>query len=79
MLATLVHWHASPAQSHSLSMFMGMTSLAAYLQLQVVLVYSLILLFSYSLILLFSYSLILLFSYSFTLLLFYSFTRFLAS
>ncbi|HAS8471629.1 TPA: hypothetical protein I7766_04080 [Vibrio vulnificus] len=36
VLATLGHWHASPAQSHSLSMFMGMTSLAAYLQLQVV-------------------------------------------
>ncbi|HAS8371517.1 TPA: hypothetical protein I7742_20695 [Vibrio vulnificus] len=36
VLAALVHWHASPAQSHSLSMFMGMSSLAAYLQLQVV-------------------------------------------
>ncbi|EGR0080594.1 hypothetical protein FR263_00640 [Vibrio vulnificus] len=70
-MATLVHWHASPAQSHSLSMFMGMTSLAAYLQPQVVWVYSLILLFSYSL--------ILLLFYSFTLLLFYSFTSFLAS
>ncbi|RZP91833.1 RNA polymerase subunit sigma-70 [Vibrio vulnificus] len=31
VLATLIHWHASPAQSHSLSMCMGMTSLAAYL------------------------------------------------
>ncbi|RZP76106.1 RNA polymerase subunit sigma-70 [Vibrio vulnificus] len=31
VLATFVHWHASPAQSHSLSMFMGMTSVAAYL------------------------------------------------
>ncbi|POB02269.1 hypothetical protein CRN47_23120 [Vibrio vulnificus] len=39
VLAMLVHWHASPAQSHSLSMFMGMTLLAAYLQLQVVWVY----------------------------------------
>ncbi|POC13677.1 RNA polymerase subunit sigma-70 [Vibrio vulnificus] len=31
VLATFVHWHTSPAQSHSLSMFMGMTSVAAYL------------------------------------------------
>ncbi|HAS8611738.1 TPA: hypothetical protein I7785_10605 [Vibrio vulnificus] len=71
MLATLVHWHASPAQSHSLSMFMGMTSLAAYLQLQVVWVYSLILFLFYSF--------TLLLFYSFTLLLFYSFPSFLAS
>ncbi|ANH62721.1 hypothetical protein FORC17_2110 [Vibrio vulnificus] len=36
VLAAFVHWHASPAQSHSVSMLMGIHSFAAYLQLQVV-------------------------------------------
>ncbi|PUZ90337.1 RNA polymerase subunit sigma-70 [Vibrio vulnificus] len=36
MLAAFVHWHASPPQSHSVSMLKGIHSLAAYLQLQVV-------------------------------------------
>ncbi|KFK51941.1 rNA polymerase sigma-70 factor, ECF subfamily [Vibrio vulnificus] len=36
VLATFVHWHAIPAQSHSSSMFMGIHSLAAYLQLQAI-------------------------------------------
>ncbi|EGR0056212.1 hypothetical protein FR267_06325 [Vibrio vulnificus] len=39
VLAAFVHWHASPAQSHSVSMLMGIHSFAAYLQLQVVWVY----------------------------------------
>ncbi|EGQ9880470.1 hypothetical protein FYF80_03055 [Vibrio vulnificus] len=39
VLVAFVHWHASPAQSHSESMLMGIHSLAAYLQLQVVWVY----------------------------------------
>ncbi|EGR0109892.1 hypothetical protein FRN28_13590 [Vibrio vulnificus] len=36
VLAAFVHWHASPAQSHSVPMLMGIHSFAAYLQLQVV-------------------------------------------
>ncbi|EJU9867022.1 hypothetical protein N5N55_002688 [Vibrio vulnificus] len=36
VLATFVYWHASPAQSHISSMFMGIHSLAAYLQLQAI-------------------------------------------
>ncbi|HAS8345099.1 TPA: hypothetical protein I7712_01555 [Vibrio vulnificus] len=36
VLVAFVHWHASPAQSHSVSMLMGIHSFAAYLQLQVV-------------------------------------------
>ncbi len=36
VLATFVHGYASPAQSHSSSMFMGTHSLAAYLQLQAI-------------------------------------------
>ncbi|ASM99030.1 RNA polymerase subunit sigma-70 [Vibrio vulnificus NBRC 15645 = ATCC 27562] len=35
VLATFVHWYAS-AQSHSSSIFMGIHSLAAYLQLQAI-------------------------------------------